>query len=213
MVYTRKRTYGRRTVYRKRYNPQRRFIRRIAQKVVDKNVETKYKDLTISGTASSTTFYGVHFNLPSQIPVGSGFDNRVGNRIKLLGYRYHLQVSPGDNFNVFRLLMVSRRDCQDIASTSAVTSLLGPINTDIFYAHKDVIAETRFAPVAGSTADTVGIKRFYKGYVKLNRYIEYSGAASYPTKGISIGMQFHSDSAIIPHPGVEGYIRVYYKDA
>lgn len=188
-------------------------IARIAKKVMARNVETKFIDIPISGTASTTGLYGVDFITAALYSVGAGSNNRIGNKIKVLGARYMLEVNPGDNFNVYRLLMIKRSDCELISTSIVLSSLLGAVDTHQCSVVRDIIQQVRFAPVAGSTSDTVGLRKFYKGYVKLNRTIEFTGALNTPTRGCTLGLQFHSDSALVPHPGLTGYVRVYYKDA
>lgn len=188
-------------------------IARIAKKVMARNVETKFIDIPISGTASTTGLYGVDFILASLYAVGAGSNNRIGNKIKVLGARYMLEVTPGDNFNVYRLLVIKRSDCDPIFSSTPLSTLLGPVDTHQCSVVRDIIQQVRFAPVDGSTSASVGLRKFYKGYLKLNRTIEFTGALNTPTRGCTMGLQFHSDSAIAPHPGIIGYVRVYYKDA
>lgn len=189
-------------------------IRKMVNMAIDRNLETKHIDISIGGTASASASYNVDFITNGNFPVGNTVTTRIGNRIKVLGIHYIVEVQPGDNENVFRLLMVQQRNGGLVNTGVVINNLRGPVETDKWKVRRDVIGEVRYAPVNGSTADTVGVSKFYRGYLKLNRFIEFdpSGGAA-PVKGPALGMQFHSDSTVVPHPGIYGVVRVYYKDA
>lgn len=185
-------------------------VKQYVRKAIAGSEETKYLDVPISGTASSTTFYGLA--LTNAIAQGVSRSNRIGAKIKVLGMRYLVEVDPGDNQNVVRLLMLRYRPGGTGGTTiSAISSLQGAINTDTYSPYLDKIHEARFAPVDGSTSATVSINRYYRGYIRVGRVLNFGVGTSSVQN--SIFLQFHSDSAIAPNPGVQGFVRIYFKDA
>lgn len=125
-----------------------------------------------------------------------------------------LQLVPGDNENVCRTMIFTYKPGGNSVPTGtpAIPALLGPVKVrEGFIPHKDWVTEQRFAPVDGSTSATVSINKYYRGYIRCNRTINYAGTA-YPVTN-SMYLQLHSDSIAPPNPGITGYFRVYFKDA
>lgn len=210
MVY--KRT-ARRMGRRKRYGMRKGTFARKVKKIVNSQSETKYIDISIGGTASSSSFYGVDFITNGNFPIGSGHNQRIGDKIRVLSLRYILQVQPGDAFNTLRTMIVSRPRAALITSgPPAIPVLLGQANTDTFDIHRDFLTYLHFMPVNGSTSDAAGQYKQYRGKIRINRMVEFDGGDALPMRGPTIGLQFHSDSSVVPHPGVYGSVRVYYKD-
>lgn len=184
--------------------------KKYVKRVLNANIETKYVDITVSGTATSSAFYALQ--LTNSISQGTSRGNRIGARIKVTGLRYLLEVQPGDNENVCRTFMAAYRPGGTTGSTaSIIPALLGMANTDTFRIHKDFLHEARFTPVDGSTSATVGINKYYRGFIPLKYRLNYGAGASSVENALLL--QFHSDSAIAPNPGITGQIRIYFKDA
>lgn len=208
----RRRFARRRRGYRRKY--RRGGLKKMVKRVIDSRLETKYVDLDIGGTASTSGIHFVNFNSPTAITQGTGNNQRIGNRIKLLGFRYQIEANAGDNFNVCRLMFLHRFSGASLgANPVAITALLGPVNTDAFRVLRDYLTELRYVPVNGAVDASVPQSKFYKGYIKFPKIIEYTPGASDPTRGGMVGLQFHSDSTLAPNPGIGGYVRLYYKDA
>lgn len=208
--------YRRRTTgtYKRRYKSKRRVapaVKRYVKRVVNKAEETKYIDVLPNITASSVTFGYV--DLLGGISQGTSIANRIGDKIKLIGIRYLLQLLPGDNENVCRTLLLNYvKGGAASSAPSALQTLLGPVTTrSSFVVYKDWVHEARYVPVDGSTSTTVSLNKYYQGFIKLNKIINYGGTANPVTN--TMMLQLHSDSLAAPNPGITGYFRVYFKDA
>lgn len=185
----------------------------LTKKVKDvlwRNTETKYVDVPIDITASTLLGAGsVDFNSATVIPVGAGRNNRVGNKIKIIGMRYNFVVIPGDDYNEVRIFLASKHDGGSLTQ-NIITYLQGPPDTEQFKILRDIHTQCVFAEASATTV--VPYKKYYKGYHKLNMNVQYNPSFSTPSEGGMLGIQFHSDSTAIPNPQVKGFARIYYKD-
>lgn len=205
MAYARRRT---RRIYRRR--PTRKVsapVKRYVKRTLNTASETKYYDIAINGTASSTTMYAVNL---LNIGTGNGAGQRIGNKIRVLGFRWFLEKTPGDETNVGRILFLRSNTGASAASTLAISTLLGPVDTRLCKVYKDIISQTIFQEV--DSDEFAALKKMYKGYIRINANATWqAGGVSLPIK-YNYVLQFHSDSAIIPNPGIVGWVRVYFKD-
>ena len=185
----------------------------LTKKVKDvlwRNTETKYVDVPIDITASTVLGAGyVDFNNATVIPVGAGRNNRVGNKIKIIGMRYDFVLIPGDDYNEVRIFLASNRDGASL-SQNIITYLQGPPDTEQYKILRDIHTQCVFAEATASTS--VPYKKYYKGYHKLNMNVQYVPVQNTPSEGGMLGIQFHSDSSLVPNPQVKGFARIYYKD-
>lgn len=185
-------------------------VRRYVKRVVSAAEETKYLDIDVTTTASSTTFGAV--NIAGAIAQGTSRSNRIGSKIKVIGVRYLIELTAGDNENVCRLLLLQYKPGGNGPATiSAIPSLIGPVNTDTYRPMFDRIAEPHFAPVDGNSGSTISVNRYYRGYIKMNKMLNF-GTGSQPVTD-SMYIQLHSDSLAVPNPGIRGFVRIYFKDA
>lgn len=204
--------YKKKTNYRKkRTAPKTTFNQRV-KKVIMSASETKYVDINTDTSASSSSFGWDQFNSASAIGVGAGRNNRIGNKIKIIGMSYFYRIYPGDYFNECRFLLINRKDGVDINATSAITILQGPTNTESFKILKDNHVQVYYQPYQSGSSTVVPIFKFIKGKVKLNMNVTYDPTQNNPAEGGMLGFQFHSDSAGTPHPSIKGYCRIYFKD-
>ena len=98
-----------------------------------------------------------------------------------------------------------------VVSSGVITSLDSGTDPPSVPTLLDRKLYTQFKPVDGSTNTTVGEYKFIKGAKKLNHSVQYPQSGNNPSNWMFY-FQFHSDSTLIPHPGVYGNIRVYYTD-
>ena len=200
----------RRMVRRTRIGRPRVSLTKKVKDVLWRNTETKYVDVPIDITASTVLGAGyVDFNTATAIPVGAGRNNRVGNKIKIIGMRYNFVLIPGDDYNEVRIFLASNRDGSSL-SQNIITYLQGPPDTEQYKILRDIHTQCVFAEATASTS--VPYKKYYKGYLKLNMNVQYVPVQNTPSEGGMLGIQFHSDSSLVPNPQVKGFARIYYKD-
>lgn len=234
--------YGRRRSYRKRRGTRRgtsrKQIARIAQAVVNKNIETKekrydYSAIGIDPIGGSSVSFG-SFSYGSStciaqlcrgITAGTGEGARVGHKISLRGVYINLpvQCASGAETNNVRILIIRPKGtytntsiaalAQQIFSNNAssVTQWLQPVDTDFFDVYYDKKAFIMPKDISGVGSVT---QRFFTKFLKFKRGLTmaWNEADSQPFRDLF--MVAISDSLSVSHPGaVGGFVRLYYKDA
>lgn len=181
-------------------------VREYVKRAVAADDETKYIDVPVNITAGSAAHGGV--DLSAAVSQGTSRSNRIGAKIRVLGMRYMLRGEPGDNTNEVRILILSRKPGGSFLIISALSSLTGPVNTDSYLVYRDIWTQLHYM---GLSASDIYQRKYYRGYIPVNRTLNY-GTGTEAVTG-SLGLQLHSDSSVIPHPGLVGNVRIYFKDA
>lgn len=181
-------------------------VKEYVKRAINTDEETKYVDVPVNITASSLGYGYVDFT--AAIAQGTSRSNRIGAKIRLLGMRYMFRAEPGDNTNEVRILMLARKQGGTMNTASAIGSLTGPINTDTYHAYRDIWTQLHYI---GLVAVDIYQRKYYRGYIPVNRTLNYGTGADAITN--SLGVQLHSDSSAVPNPGIVGNVRVYFKDA
>lgn len=212
---------------------------RVAQKVVNKNIEQKEKkyDFTsvgidpVSGSSVSlgSVSYGgssIISGLCRGITTGTGEGSRVGHEITLRGVYIWLavQCASGTETNNFRLSVIRPKGQISTSSVAALaqqifsnagstaTQWLNPIDTDIFKIYYDKAVFIKPSDISGVGNAS---QRFYKTFIKFGKKgltMKWNEADSQPFRDLYVVAI--SDSAALAHPGaIAGFIRLYYKDA
>lgn len=225
--------------YKKKSTVSEETIARIAQQVVNKNIETKEKKYDYSSIGidpvgggavsfascsygSSTAIAG----LCRGITTGTGEGNRVGHEITVRGVYVWLavQCASGTESNNFRLALVRPKGQISTTTVSALaqqvfsnagsssTQWLNPIDTDIFTIYYDKAVFIKPSDISG-----VGnvSQRFYKQFIKFGPKgltMKWNEADSQPYRDLYLVAI--SDSSAVSHPGaIAGFVRIYYRDA
>ena len=99
-------------------------VKTYVNKAIRNAAELKFADFAINGTASTSGTYQVQLNA---IGVGTGYNQRIGDKIKLRRIEWDLQVEAGDNFNVTRTIIgACRNSTYPPVPLSALTSGTNP---------------------------------------------------------------------------------------
>lgn len=214
-------------------------VARIAQKVVNRNIETKEKKYDYSsvgidpvgGSAVSlaSVSYGssaIVAGLCRGIVTGTGEGTRVGHEITLRGVYIWLAVqsASGTEQNNFRLAIIRPKGQISTTTVSALTQQifsnagssstqwLNPIDTDIFDPYYDKAVFLQPSDISGVGSPQ---QKFYKKFIKFGKKgltMKWNEADSQPFRDLYVVAI--SDSAAVSHPGaIAGFIRLYYKDA
>ena len=145
-------------------------IKQIAQKVVNKNMETKVFD---SNVGKIEYYHNVpqllELNSASRMPArGTGPDNRIGDEIRKVGTRHTMLMgAKSDRTNVtFRLMYISYpRDAtyaySDFFINKTGNCLLDRINTDLVKIIKTIYIKPQKASIVTGSASTGGGDREY----------------------------------------------------
>lgn len=232
----RKKTYGRRT-YGKRTGYTKR-VAKIAQNVVNKNIETKeitypYSavgiDPVLGGAASfGSVSYGsgaIVTQLTRGITTGVGDGGRIGNEIVLRGVYINMaiQCASGTESNNVRIVVIRPKGQFSTSSTAALvqsifnnatssaTQWLNPIDTDAFkvYYDKKMWIMPKDISATGNVTQKF-VTRFLK-FGKRGIKMTWNISNSQPFRDIWVVAI--SDSTAVSHPGaIAGFIKIYYKD-
>ena len=82
-------------------------VKSYVNRAIRKATELKYIDFDINGSASTTGTYQVRLNT---IGVGTGYNQRIGDSVKLRRIEWDLDVQAGDNFNITRTIIGACRN-------------------------------------------------------------------------------------------------------
>ena len=181
-------------------------VKTYVNKAIRNAAELKYADFAINGTASTTGAYQVQLDA---IGVGTGYNQRIGDRIKLRRIEWDLQVQAGDNFNVTRTIIGACRN--STYPPVPLSSLTSGTNPDFGPYILDRKIFVKFTPADGSSGTQITEIKFIKGAKKMNHTLMFN-VGSLVSTNWNIYVQFHSDSALVPHPSLVGNIRVWFTD-
>lgn len=172
-----------------------------------KNQETKLVVATfndISLTTGSLLPYAYAFN---DIGQGVTQQSRVGNQIKITSMKYNFFFTGADATNSIRVIFYIPRDPNIVIS--GLNFNQAP-DLDQFTILKDMFICT--SNTGNNCVRRVGWINFKKGR-STGMTCQYSGPAGNSVTKNRILMYAVSDSGVVNHPTLNGYTRIYYKDA
>lgn len=180
------------------------------QKAIVKEQEMKYWEIDYTTSASSAIFG--YANL-MDIPQGDGANERIGNQIRVHKIEIKGAIEPGDNSNNTRLIIGT-----NIGDTpSAPTSIISNLFSSGVDHRVDVLWDKFYTPCylsahGNGTAQSAEYKNVHFKK-KVNWLVKYASGSTLPPYNRSYFSQFHADSALIPHPRVTAYSKVWFTDA
>lgn len=232
-------------VYRKRYKSNRRTtkkvptnVKRYVRSTIKRNVELKTRQYTYDSVgkditgASVVSFASISYGssgavaaLCAGIANGTGEGQRIGGSIKLKGIQVNFAMTPGDNTNFVRMLIVRPKGNWTVSTqagflqqllgntASSGTQYLAPVDKQNFHCYFDKRLFFRYAPVDGNSATSIALSKFVNKFVRINREISWDIAnATVPLE--EVFLVAISDSAAVANPGsVAGYVKLWYTDA
>lgn len=181
-------------------------VKSYVNQAIRKATELKYIDFDINGTASTLGTYQVRLNT---IGVGTGYNQRIGDSVKLRRIEWDLEVQAGDNFNITRTIIGACRN--STYPPVPIATLYGGTNPDFGPYLLDKKNFVRFFPVDGSSTTQVAEIQFIKGARKMKHHLQFN-SGSLTASNWNIYIQFHSDSTLIPNPGIKGNVRIWFTD-
>lgn len=135
MAYTRS-TYRPRTTYRRKRPTYRRpynnvrMMQRVAQRVVNRNVEHKYYDTNFSLTPQPTAI-----QLLTDINQSDTDTGRDGDKLRMMTLKWRAQVFNADATNVVRMILFQWHPSTDLILPSPAQILQDPNNYNSMYNH------------------------------------------------------------------------------
>ena len=181
-------------------------VKTYVQRAIQRSTELKFIDFDINGTASTSGTYQVKLNT---IGLGTGYNQRIGDSVKLRRIEWDLQVEAGDNYNITRTIIGACRN--STYPPVPLGTLHGGTNPDFGPYLLDKKNFVKFTPADGSTGTQITEIQFIKGARKIKHHLHFN-VGSLTSSNWNIYVQFHSDSALTPNPGIKGYVRIWYTD-
>ncbi len=201
--------------YRRRKHSQYAVAKKAVQNELAKQVEVK--KFYTNGNLSVDDDGSLAIPLEG-VNVGTGSDERIGNRINLLSNSILMNVSNGDANNTIRVLCL---ETYENYSLSTATGLFNPV-TQPFVGN--ILAQVDRQKVKRVLYDRsinlnphfqgALVYRYKKGWVKFGKsgkQIQYIDGTPEPSKG-HIYWVFVSDSTIAPHPRLSYSIFTRFTD-
>lgn len=173
MAYARKKTFAKRKTYRRRRYVKRQYPRR---SWYGARPELKKLDGSNSGNTISST--GTVYNI-SQVAIGSGPDNRVGNQIRMKYFFGHFNLNLGTGAtNPQKVRMMLIRDKQQVSDTApTVTNVLGGANVNLVL-NVETLGRFQILYDKFFTLSTNSPIRHFNIKKRLWSYARYNGALS-----------------------------------
>ena len=204
----------RREAPKKTFSPQElSVITRIANRQIAKKAETKYRGFNINDAPTTS---GI-FTLINSIANGTGDSDRVGDSIYMKSVIFNFYTSIGDSLNTVRAIIFQWLDdsvptlpdvLQSGIATDAIVSLYNHDN--LFGKKMNILYDKNYTMVSGANNE----RQVDSGMLtKLApRKVHYPGSGSAIPDNNRLYLLTLSDSAAVPNPGLNGFIRVRYND-
>lgn len=187
----------------------RKRLKSLVGSIVRKNIETSSivhsldaVSIVDSGRVSSTQ--DIHLTAIAQ---GVQESQRIKNEVRITGVYGDLFVTGADSTNSIRLIMYIPKDPTVSLSNSPTLAFNEAPDLDKFTILKDMLVTTSSG---GPNLRRLKLKYKFKGR---GLRVGYSGTGAGDVQTHPVYFYFVSDSLASTDPSLNGYIRMYYKDA
>jgi len=175
--------------------------------VVNNSIETKHHSADFTNIGVSAN--GPLIYAASDLSQGAGEAQRLGSQITMTSFKYDFffsmpNVAP-DVYNNLRMIIYIPRDTKTLILAN--TGFNHQVDWDKFHILKDM-----FIPLAGPNGSGT-VRR--QGWIKFPRgkKVQFDGPDGNDVVRNRLCFFITSDSQIPGHPVVNGYTRLFYKDA
>lgn len=184
-------------------------VKAIASSVVKASSETKWKEWTYGAQAISTSAVGnVVDQALNTISGGSGKSARDGNQIFMSGLHGKFVIAGADTTNIIRVILYIPKDHDDTL-TADVLEVKDIVNMDKYTVLTDFYITTS---QNGNDAKTFSIRRKFNKGKKRGIVTQWQSSTSTDFSKNPLRLYIVSDSGIVSHPALTGYIKLFYKD-
>lgn len=172
----------------------------VAQRVLNKNTELKYKDLSWNG--ANITVSDINECL-QYITKGTAKDARIGEQIIVTSIRYAVTITGSNPTDHIRFAVCLPASAGVVTQTSLWPSTNLPFPTDVMRVYKDthVLID----------ADTE-TQKHYEGFIPFKGGMKVIYNTGLGTMDKPIVFYTTSNHGLLTYPKLYGYIRIYYKD-
>lgn len=192
--------------YKKRYRRKRTSLASRVKRAVAKSQETKTLVLNYANAIQDSARVPLS-NQIADIAQGLTQSTRVGNQIKLTSMKYDWFFTGADTTNSIRCIIYVPKDPNSFITGLAFNQ--AP-DLDRFTILRDMFICT--GGTGGNCKRRQGWLRFNKG-LRQGMTVQYSGATVGTVTKNNLTVYMVSDSGAVSDPAVNGYIRLFYKDA
>lgn len=210
------------------YGPTRFHLNRVQKKdvakLINKNIETKYYDYTLTGQTITST--AACSGLPFDISVGDTSSTRDGAKYKLFRLNIRYELFVGDVYNTVRIIIFQWKGLSTATPLPAAASILnaGPTgsidvnslyNYDnqpqyvIIYDRTHVLTGNATAAQYGYTTTSVQSVKKRFSLRKCRRVVDLNSSNQGTNR---LFFLYISDSGAASHPTMEWASRLEYKD-
>ncbi len=180
-------------------------IKRLVQKTVQSNIETKQHQVSFTGIGIGDT---PNTTVLTGIAQGDTQRERTGNQFYLTGLHARLWCTSADITNVMRVVMYISRSNVDSELSSLTLHTVIDLDKYTILMDKTVLFGDQHPQ-----KHIMGVSRkFNKGSRKGIR-VQFDGSAATDLAQNHLRIAFVTDSGAVAHPTLDGNIRVYFKDA
>jgi len=191
-------------------------MRRIAKSVFAKNTETKESHIGYTQRDIGAALTNPIVNAMTDLAEGTQQGQRDGNSVKVTSMKYDFffsipDVVGADAFNSIRCIFYIPKDVGDLLGTSTNLQWNEPVDYDRYTVLKDMFIT--LSKEGQRCVRRQGYLSFRRKGKSLGLKVLYKGSASNDGTSNRVLVYMVSDSGIVAHPQVSGYIRTFYKDA
>lgn len=190
--------------------PIPRAIKQYVQRAIRNNEELKFFDTSMNGSANSASYLGQDF---LKVPQGVTQNQRIGDQIKVHKVEVHMNFQPGDDWNRMRFLVLTNPTTSPDSTTSAIATLRTSAPTENSQVLRDHWFTLKYEPTTGNSGAQAPADQYLHMVKKVNWLVKYATNTTANPLNRQFYAELHSDSTILPNPGVQGYARVWFTDA
>lgn len=183
-------------------------MRSIAQTVVNRNIETKFRVITYTEDNIPDSSSPVTGDL-TYIAEGNTQTTRTGNQIRVTGIHFPYWVQCSDTTNIVRVIIYKPKDPNDTLTGVTPYTLL---DSDKFIIYHDKV---HLMSLADKNFSKGLLSKSFKGKKKdkAGMVVQYHGSAANDYAKNAIYVYTVSDSGAVNHPTISGHCKLYFKDA
>lgn len=186
-------------------------IQNYVKKAIVRDAEMKYFDVASSNTASAASYFAENL---LRIPQGVQQNQRIGDRIRVHRVQIHASVNAGDDWNTTRFILTANQTRTTTSGTSLINGLLtGPPNPEAEPVWVDRVMYPHWVAVDGASGTSASRPQQVNIDRKVNWLVKYADTTTSDPINRNLFFQLHSDSTVIPHPGLNGWCRISFTDA
>lgn len=182
----------------------RKTFTKKVQRIISRNLETKTILVNYAGVGiTDSTRTPLDQNLTG-ISQGDSQDTRDGNQLRMTSVSADFFITGYDSTNSIRVLLYKPKNKSD-----DLTGLQFNQAPDL---DRFVILKDFFVTTSSAGANNKRL-RFYKKFMGAGMAVQFDGPTANDVQTNMLRLYIVSDSLAVVDPSINGYVRMYFKDA